>query len=212
MYIVVAMPSLFFFSMYYLHLRQKELNNQIYKLRLMPGVRALFWYKQCLSQYASLITLLDSTNKFWAFYLWMYLAMTPVLSTYLLFVVFFRKLDLSIWWMIYSVGAVYCITNLILIVFFSSRVGHNNHVLTKDLGDIYWWFFMTGKINQNIQRHHHFESCMQAVRRSNYYITTLDYQNITNRTFLVLLLKFGFVFFKLIANSHFHLERKKSSV
>lgn len=205
-YITVAMPSLLFTSMYYLHLRQQELKTQINKLRSMCPLRALIGYKECASQYATIVRLMITMNKFWAFHTWMYLTVTPVLSTYFLFVIFIRNMDVDIWWYIYSIGASYCITNLALIVYFCSRVGRNNQVLVKSLVDVYWRLLTTGKIN-NTHHHLHFESCMQNVRLSRQHIRTLDYQDITNRTFLVLFLKFGFVFFKLIANSHFRLQR-----
>lgn len=202
-YILIGMPCNLVLAVYYLNLRQKCLQVKIKKtLPIQKVWRLLGRYHQCLMDYEDINRLLGDYNRYWGFYLWTSITICPAIICQAVYVFLDEDQKNKAFFLMITISFA---NQLTFTVYHSSKVDKHNRRLTALLVAVY-----RRKLESNLvgdfRRHLHLAALMEHVRVSKYTMTTVHGHHIGHQTYLVLLFKFVFVFFKLIINRNFYFE------
>lgn len=194
-------------SVYYLYLKQKFIQAEIAKLCTSSNrVRLYRGFERNAKRYVAVNSLLAHLNQFWDFYLWLYLTIFPMLISYIIYVIFKEPLNSTGWLIFYNVAAGSYINQLSFMVYHSTRISRHNRKIAKRMTQIYR-SKLEARLTGEIRRHLHLQATMENIRLSKYSLRTINNNRIDTRTYPALLFKFAFIFFKLIANNTFTLEK-----
>lgn len=199
-YIAITVPFLLIISTYYLQLLQRMLLNNMQAIMKNKGTQnrtaLLRNYEQMIGRYASANQLLSEFNKFWSFYLYIWIQLYPVMLTYLIYTMVNHSIESIMWFALYVITIVVFTSNLLVVVYVSTEVSKKNGKLAQSIVNIFRHNLQVS-LTGDLRRHLHLQGAVDQVRLTKYYLRSISNQIIDRKTYFLLFFKFAFIYLKL---------------